>query len=785
MSKPRGIWGWLASALLLLMVWPGVLSADEQFGELVWGQEVSGLKVGVALASPAPAADEPVWVIAVLKNVSGKRLMLRDSKALPNWAADVLGPDGVAAPAFPGARPLREKEPREGGVRGYGLSADAELMDLLCVSRLRAIPGPGEYQVRVRRLLLDEKANHITVDSPQVALVISPTKVSVQRAQAEALLHPGAHGRNNGAAHLGARLEDHLAALARVADEDDADFVRASAREEMGALRNEIDKLIAELDRSAEVGHGTEVAERLEELWVGLQSAPGEGPYSSRGWSDEQVRYLREMRLLGVAALPGLMAHLQEDVRRPIWIPVDEGTGEKRDGGDGLPRDRFPELTDLLVSPVRGISGKRLALDERSDRYSRPATRAALIEWWRAGMAGTRERFDRLYVQWQDGRGDSDRVLLGGGAVYSLEPDNGFTLLPDLEDETKAGSALRKIEWLGKAALPLMVEKFRAGDYDMVPLMAKMTGAAACTMASRPGETVESRARDCLAWWEANKDEWTIPFPDAGDQETAAPAPEDEAQADAGDASSEQVGADVLSRPPGDAPSGDGEWRTSASETVPGQAVLMWGVVRTPAPVTRYGHPVVLRINEEEVRLAVGTNCLWRETENDGEYQVMLDLHYSATGRDWFFPDPGDYSVEVSVPDGPVVCAVDIRVTAPTEADQEALALMTLRESLMVFLIERDNPDGMANLRKVVDRFPDSPLAGYAEFAIGAVLMDRAIRTPPKHDEDVLFGERNWANAAKTAPYFQSAAQNEALGLTCWKARNKLALCHVYRGGVR
>jgi hypothetical protein len=62
------------------------------------------------------------------------------------------------------------------------------------------------------------------------------------------------------------------------------------------------------------------------------------------------------------------------------------------------------------------------------------------------------------------------------------------------------------MERLGIAALPLMIDKIREGETALIPLVSRLVDRELAEDASR---------RQCLRWWEENRDKWVITFKDA------------------------------------------------------------------------------------------------------------------------------------------------------------------------------------------------------------------------------------------------------------------------------
>lgn len=75
----------------------------------------------------------------------------------------------------------------------------------------------------------------------------------------------------------------------------------------------------------------------------------------------------------------------------------------------------------------------------------------------------------------------------------------------DLSNPLESKEIQKKIEDVGIAALPLLIENIRSGETDLIRVVSKLTDGKL-----KASVTQES----CLAWWEANKEKYLIPFED-------------------------------------------------------------------------------------------------------------------------------------------------------------------------------------------------------------------------------------------------------------------------------
>lgn len=134
----------------------------------------------------------------------------------------------------------------------------------------------------------------------------------------------------------------------------------------------------------------------------------------------------------------------------------------------------------VLSDAVSEITRKRFEEDERPADYRGGSQDYAklITQWWPKARKETPQRFTKLYSEWKD--------LKNQGK----------------QDEAREKSL--QIDGLGIAALQMIFEKIELGDTDLIPIVAKLTK-----------EKVKNNAAvtECLAWWQQNKEQWLIPFP--------------------------------------------------------------------------------------------------------------------------------------------------------------------------------------------------------------------------------------------------------------------------------
>jgi hypothetical protein len=103
-----------------------------------------------------------------------------------------------------------------------------------------------------------------------------------------------------------------------------------------------------------------------------------------------------------------------------------------------------------------------------------------VLEWWPIARNQTPRQFSILYERWKglkDASGGEDQIR----------------------------EVLRRMGDLGIAVLPAAMDKIAHGDDELIPFVSSMVGSTG----------IDRRASyaQCLSWWERNKREWLIPFP--------------------------------------------------------------------------------------------------------------------------------------------------------------------------------------------------------------------------------------------------------------------------------
>jgi len=138
------------------------------------------------------------------------------------------------------------------------------------------------------------------------------------------------------------------------------------------------------------------------------------------------------------------------------------------------------------------------------------AQRDEIMGWWERGPGGVREEFERLKVEW------TERVPEGADRVWLYRVETslvvGYGHLSSTQPiPTDAGRTYLAVEALGIAVLPILLEEVEAGNVEWLPLILRLTDGAPPVNSMLSAEMRVAQVRE---WWDANKQEWLIPWPE-------------------------------------------------------------------------------------------------------------------------------------------------------------------------------------------------------------------------------------------------------------------------------
>ncbi len=225
---------------------------------IAWGEPQHGLRLGVGTYRRTFAFGGPIWVGAILENVSEEQIILRDAGYLSAWPIDVYDSEGAMLPEV---QPVRDG----GHIHGEGLGPGDQLEHVLCVTNTRQIAEPGSYTLIVRRRRLTPQEGWLTVSSAPVSITIDARRKTTARLEAEALYYWEGGDRLRAMAALRSAMASMANTIRHAAAHDEEDWVRVGARRRLEGLRDDIDALIEELDRPAEEPEAEEDSEQAAE----------------------------------------------------------------------------------------------------------------------------------------------------------------------------------------------------------------------------------------------------------------------------------------------------------------------------------------------------------------------------------------------------------------------------------------------------------------------------------------------------------------------------------------
>jgi hypothetical protein len=175
-----------------------------------------------------------------------------------------------------------------------------------------------------------------------------------------------------------------------------------------------------------------------------------EFPFRSTSYGPRSYQHLQKIAKIGTPVLPYLMKKAAETKDMSLNLPLILITRKS------FVRDEWPEGE---------LGGSRELLK-------------LYIDWWEKGRKLTPQKFSQRYSQWKNLKGEGK------------------------EDEARKKS--EEIRALGIAALPMLMEKVKEGDKELIPIISKLIDGQIDPNAS---------TSQCFAWWQDNKEKWLIPFP--------------------------------------------------------------------------------------------------------------------------------------------------------------------------------------------------------------------------------------------------------------------------------
>ncbi len=223
--------------------------------------------------------------------------------------------------------------------------------------------------------------------------------------------------------------------------------------------------------------------------WIAYLGSPEFGPWSDDGHIVRNPQFER-IAALGLPALPLIVAKMKE-----------------------------PGPPQFLVYAARAIARKafpRAAFAGPAGWADHRQEAALWVQWLNGGPDAIASAFEQALGQWREAAVGDFVPLWTTETDYDRQMHDTCTMGRKL---TPAGEAYQTILDHGVAVLPLLAERFRQGDYDFLPIAMSIAGGQPSTPSGK-ALPAKQRAEAFLAWWDQNKQDWLIPWPDA-------PAPEE------------------------------------------------------------------------------------------------------------------------------------------------------------------------------------------------------------------------------------------------------------------
>jgi len=201
-------------------------------------------------------------------------------------------------------------------------------------------------------------------------------------------------------------------------------------------------------DKQREIENKLEIKTQLENRLKLWREYIQENLYSS-DFTDN--KHYREIVNLGIPASPCLIEK------------IEEGVSALGDAVTIITKKRFEEYEQP----------EYIVWDSKS-------TATAVVKWWPKARKETPQKFRKLYNEWKNLKNQGN------------------------EKEKEEKEKLEQIRALGIAALPMIIEKIREGDKELIPIVSKLTSAQV-----DPNTSISQ----CFAWWQDSRQKWLIPFP--------------------------------------------------------------------------------------------------------------------------------------------------------------------------------------------------------------------------------------------------------------------------------
>ena len=158
--------------------------------------------------------------------------------------------------------------------------------------------------------------------------------------------------------------------------------------------------------------------------------------------------------------------------------------------------DALARVTNRRFSHEQWPAGKYLDSATKVELYSR---------WWTEGRKENKASFDRLSARWKELKAKGVLLFTRDVDTAIYDDEQKMIRTNRTKEKTELAQVYEEIGNLGIDCLPLIIDQFNAGDYDLLPIFRDLTRYAP------HGKNPAERAKSCADWWEVNKGDWLIP----------------------------------------------------------------------------------------------------------------------------------------------------------------------------------------------------------------------------------------------------------------------------------
>jgi hypothetical protein len=237
-------------------------------------------------------------------------------------------------------------------------------------------------------------------------------------------------------------------------------------------------------------------------LLAGLAVSQGTTP-SREGVSDAELEQLYEAWLTSLREPETVLSSGARQTSSPYFTAmVAKGPTAVPFMIAKLDSAPTPDVASFLMTSLSRITHARPFSKEEARRMSTDAKAKAWVTWFRTLDENVNRLFREKAVAWLSFAGAREPTLWSETTFY--DPRMGE--LQTRRELTEAGKAYEGLLDLGIPILPLLVERLRAGQTCFIPVFEELTKSGAVVH----GPNAETTSRNCVDWWERNKEDWVI-----------------------------------------------------------------------------------------------------------------------------------------------------------------------------------------------------------------------------------------------------------------------------------